>query len=124
MLAPSPKISSGSTITSPRLTPIRKRMRFSWGVSALQSITARWELDGTADGIHNAVKRDQHAVAGILYDAPAVLLELRIDHLAENPLEPFVRPLLVHSHLPAISRDIDGENGGQHLAGKYRQRRR
>jgi hypothetical protein len=38
---PSPQMSSPSMITSPRLTPIRKVMRWSSGVSVLRSSIAR-----------------------------------------------------------------------------------
>src|ERR1700730_19369122 len=41
-LTPSPNMSCSSTITSPRLTPMRKVMRLSSGVSALRSAIPRW----------------------------------------------------------------------------------
>jgi hypothetical protein len=37
------------------------------------------DLDGTANRIHHAAELGEHAVTGILYDAPAMLFDLRFD---------------------------------------------
>jgi hypothetical protein len=63
--------------------------------------------------IHNTWKFHQHAVAGVLYGAPAMLLDLWIDQMAEVRLEAFVCPLLVRAHQARVPRHIGGENGGQ-----------
>jgi hypothetical protein len=71
------------------------------------------DLGGTAHGIHRARKFHQQAVAGVLNDAAAVLLDLRINQLAQMCFEAFVRPLLVDSHQPRVARNIGGEDRGQ-----------
>ena len=50
------------------------------------------DLHSTADGIHDARELGKEAVAGVLHDPAAVLLDLRINQLAEVGLEPRVRP--------------------------------
>jgi hypothetical protein len=42
MLTPSPWMSPSSTITSPRLTPTRKPIRWCPGVAAFRSLMPRW----------------------------------------------------------------------------------
>jgi hypothetical protein len=42
ILTPSPKMSPSSTMTSPRLTPMRNLMRRSSGTSGSRSIIPRW----------------------------------------------------------------------------------
>jgi len=43
--------------------------------------------------VHDTGKLRQQAITGVLYDPASVLLDLRIDQLAEMPFEPFVGPL-------------------------------
>src|SRR5262249_34316302 len=52
-------------------------------------------LDGAADRVDDAREFHEHAVAGILDDAPVIFLDLRIDQLPEMRLEAVVRAFLV-----------------------------
>ena len=70
-------------------------------------------LHSAAHGIHNTRKLRQKAVAGVLYGAASVLLDLRIDKLPQMRLEAFVRALLVRAHQPRIPRDIGGQYCGE-----------
>ncbi len=56
------------------------------------------DFRGAADRIQHTRKFGQHAVAGVFYDAPAMLLDLRIDQLTEMRLQALVSPLFIHSH--------------------------
>jgi len=71
------------------------------------------QFGGTADRVDDAREFRQQAVAGVLYNAPSVLADLRFDQFPEVGLEPFVRPLLVGSHQPRVPGHIGGENGGE-----------
>ena len=42
-----------------------------------------------------------------------MLLDLRIDQLAQKCLKPLVRPFLVRAHQARVAGHIGGENGGQ-----------
>src|SRR5262249_14150196 len=64
-----------------------------------------------AHRIHKAGKFGKHPIAGILHNAAAVLLDLRIDQFAKMRPEPRVRAFLVYSHQARVSGDISGENG-------------
>ena len=70
-------------------------------------------VNRAADRIHDTAEFHQHAVAGVLYDAPAVLFDLRIDQLAKKYLEVLLRPLLVRFHEARVAHHIGGKNGGQ-----------
>jgi hypothetical protein len=65
-------------------------------------------LDRTADGIHNARKLRQEAIAGVLYNPAPVLRDFRIDELCEMGFEPLVRPFLIHAHQARVARHIGG----------------
>jgi hypothetical protein len=67
-------------------------------------------LDRAAHCIDDARKFHQHAVAGGLDNAAAVLGDLRIDKLAAQRLEAFERPFLVRSHQPRIARHVGGDD--------------
>jgi hypothetical protein len=115
---PSPKMSSPSTIISPRLTPMRNPMRRSSGTSVSRSIIPRCtstalHLHCAAHGIHHARKLRQQAVAGVLHDAAPVLPDLRIDQFPEVRLQPFVRPLLIRPHQARVAGHIGGEDRGE-----------
>ncbi len=69
--------------------------------------------DRAAHRIDDAGKLDQHAVAGGLDDAAAVLGDFRIDQLAAQRLEPFERAFLVRPHQPRIPRHIGGKDRGE-----------
>src|SRR6516225_68331 len=66
----------------------------------------------TPHRIHHARKLHQHAVAGVLDDAAAVL-ENRINQLTEMRFDPFVGAFLIGTHKPAVTGDVGDENGGQ-----------
>jgi hypothetical protein len=68
-------------------------------------------FDRAAHRIDDAGKFHQHAVAGGLDNAAAVLGDLRIEELAAQRFEAFVRAFLVRPHQPRIPRDISGEDG-------------
>src|SRR5437870_4919477 len=93
-----------SAITSPRLTPIRKVMRWSSGFLALRSIDAR--CTSTAQRIDDAREFYEHAVAGGLVpgskpgDPPVMLGDFRVDELATQRLEAFERAFLIRPHQP------------------------
>ena len=70
-------------------------------------------VNRAANRIHDTAEFHQHAVAGVFYDAPAVLFDLRIDQLAKKYLEALVRPLLVRFHEARVAHHIGGKNGGQ-----------
>src|SRR5690348_15764912 len=67
-------------------------------------------LNGTAHGIDDTRKFDQHTVAGRLENAAMVLPDLRIDKGAAILLETLVCPFLVRSHQPRITRHIGSED--------------
>jgi hypothetical protein len=67
-------------------------------------------LDRTADRVDDPGKFHQHAVAGGLDDAAVVLGDFRIEELAAQGFEAFVRALLIGAHQSRIAGDIGGEN--------------
>ncbi len=71
------------------------------------------DLDGAADRIDDAGKLDQHAVAGGLDDAAAMLGDLRVGKLASMGFEPRQRSFLVCSHQPRVAGRIGGEDRGE-----------
>ena len=56
---------------------------------------------------------EQHAVAGGLDDAAAVLGNSRIDELDPMGLETRERPRLVDLHQPAVAHHVSGEDRGE-----------
>ena len=72
-LTPSPKMSPPSTMMSPTLMPMRKSMRPLVGHVRRCARPSPLHLDGAAHRIDDAGELDQHAVAGGLDDAAAVL---------------------------------------------------
>src|SRR5215472_15099817 len=87
MLTPSPKMLSPSTITSPRLTPMRSSRRRSGGSG---SLTARRALhrDGATEGVDDARKIGQYAVTGGADDPPLMRRDQRVDPTAERAERP------------------------------------
>ena len=80
-LTPSPKMSSSSTITSPRLMPMRnwiQRAGVDVGVAPRHALL---DLDRALHRLGDALELDQHAVAGGLDDAALVLGDRRVDQL-------------------------------------------
>jgi hypothetical protein len=53
------------------------------------------------------------AIARVLYGAPAMLLDLRIDQLPKMRPEASVSALLIRTHETRVARHISGKNGGQ-----------
>ena len=111
-LTPSPKMSSSSTMTSPRLTPMRNSMRRSCGTSALRSPSAL-DLGGAGDGVHDARELHQHAVAGELDDAPLVLGDLGVDQLLAMRIQRGKRGGLVGAHQAAVADHVGGQDSGE-----------
>ncbi len=66
--------------------------------------------DGAAHGIDDRGELDQHAVAGGLEDAAAVLIDQRIDQFTPMTFENGERLLLVRPHQPRIFDDIGAED--------------
>src|SRR6516165_3258835 len=56
------------------------------------------DLDRTSHRTQNTRKFREHAVAGILDDAAAMLGDLRINQLEEMRLQPFVSAFLIGTH--------------------------
>src|SRR5258708_3805524 len=94
-LTPSPKRSSPSTITSPRLTPTRNTMRRS---------------AGSAHRVDHARELGEDAVAGGLEDAAADLGHRRVGDLLAHPLQARERAFLVGAHHAAEADDVGGED--------------
>ena len=110
---PSPKMSSASAITSPRLIPTRNSIRFSGGVPAFALGHPPLHLNGAPDGVNHARELGQEAVAGVLHDPAPVLSDLRINQLPEVRFEPLVGPLLIRPHQARIPRHVGGEDRGE-----------
>src|SRR5215471_10223232 len=106
-------MSPSSTMTSPRLMPMRKRMRSRSGRLALRSSTPLLHDDGAAHGIDHRSELDQHAVASGLEDASTVLVDQRIDQFTPMALENGERLFLVRAHQPRIFDDIGAEDRRQ-----------
>src|SRR3989454_4379736 len=106
-------MSPSSTITSPRLMPMRNSIRCSRGTPALRSgipcctsTAQRTALTGLANSASNAVARR-------LDDAPLVLGDLRVDQLAPVRPQSRQRALFIGADQTRVTRDIRGENGGE-----------
>src|SRR5712671_7547896 len=84
----------------------RWRNGIALGHLALHSDRATYRVD-------DARKLDQHAVAGGLDHAPAMLRDLGIDQSASMRLQSRKGAFLIRTHEPAVTGDIRGENGGQ-----------
>jgi hypothetical protein len=70
-------------------------------------------LGNAAHRVYNTPKFNQQAIAGVLYGAPSMLPDLRLNQLAEMRFQALVRALLVCSHQPRIPRHIGGEDRGE-----------
>jgi hypothetical protein len=100
-------------MTSPRLMPIRKADALVIRQIGAAILHPLLHHDGTAHGIDNRCELDQHAVAGGLEDASAVLVDQRIDQFTPMALENGERPFLVRAHQPRIADDIGAEDRRQ-----------
>jgi hypothetical protein len=65
-------------------------------------------FDRTPHRVDHARKLSQQAVSGVLYNASAVLLDLRLDQLPQVRPQPLVRPLLIRPHEARIAGHIGG----------------
>src|SRR5262249_44720889 len=70
------------------------------------------DLDCTTDGVDDAREIDQHAVAGSLDDAAAVLSDLRVYTLAAMRLEAFEPAFLARYSQPGLAGHFGGEDRG------------
>ena len=68
------------------------------------------DLGSAQHGVGDAVELDQHAVAGGLDDAAAVLGDGRIDQFDPMGLETRERPRLVDLHQPTVADHVGGED--------------
>ena len=71
------------------------------------------DFSGTGDRIHHARELDQHAVAGQLDDAAAMLGDLGVDEFVAMRLERRERGGLIDAHEAAVADHIGGQNSGQ-----------
>jgi hypothetical protein len=71
------------------------------------------DIDRATRGIDRAGKFRQHAVAGGLDDAAAMLGDFRIDQADPMMFELRERALLVQPHQPAVTGDIGSQDGRQ-----------
>src|SRR5208282_4424378 len=60
-------------------------------------------FDSAADRIYYAGELREHSIAGVLYDAPSMLLDLRIDEIAEMSSQPFMCAFLVRTHQSRVA---------------------
>jgi hypothetical protein len=72
---------------------------------------AALNFDGTSDGVHDAAKFREDAVAGCICDVAVVPLYRRIQDFVPMRLQLGERAFLVGTHQPAITRHIGRENG-------------
>ena len=77
-------------------------------------------LGGAGHRVDDAVELDQHAVAGRLDDAAAVLGDGGIDELEAMGLEARERPRLVDLHQPAVADHVGGEHRCESSLGSAR----
>ena len=98
------EIPSSSTTTSPRLTPMRKTMRRSVGISAWLLGNALLDGDRARDRIDDRAELHERTVAHQLDDTALVLGQQRIDHLPAQSLQGRQRPGLVMSRRGGSSR--------------------
>ena len=68
-------------------------------------------LDGAANGIDDAAKLDDAAVAGALDDAAVMHGDGRVDQIAAERAQPRKRPLLVGTGKLAVSGYVRRKNG-------------
>src|SRR6516164_4066217 len=64
------------------------------------------DLYGASHGVDHARELGQQALTGILHDPTAVLLDLRINQLAQMRLQAFVRLFFIGPHQPRITGDV------------------
>src|SRR6266404_356251 len=122
-LTPSPKMSFSSTITSPRLMPMRTCIHRVGETSRHPALN----LGSAQHRIGDAVELEQHAVAGGLDDAAAFLGDGRIDELEPMGLETRECPSLIDLHQATVADHVSGDDscepafwsGHVHLSGSF-----
>ena len=92
---------------------MRKRMRSALRQIGVAVLHPPLHHDGAAHGIDDRGELDQHAVAGGLEDASAVLVDQRVDQFAPMALQSGERLFLVRPHQPRIFDDIGAEDRRQ-----------
>jgi hypothetical protein len=115
-------MSPPSAITSPRLTPMRKRRRRSSARSKIAFGHDALDFGRTAHRVDHAGEFRQHAVAGGLVpgssqvkpgDAAVMLADRRIDQFDEMRLDAFVGAFLIGTHQARVAHHIGGEDRGE-----------
>ncbi len=71
------------------------------------------DVAGALDGVGDARKLDQYAVAGGLDDTPAMLRDAGVNYFFAKYVEARNVPFLVHADEPAISDNIGGVDGSK-----------
>jgi hypothetical protein len=82
------------------------RIRISVGHTPLHLGSASHRVD-------HAEKLCQHSIAGVFDNSSAVLLDLRVDQLAEMGFETFMRSLLIRAHQARVPRYVGGKDRGE-----------
>jgi hypothetical protein len=106
IFTPSPKMSSPSKMTSPRLIPMRNSMRRSSTAFCSFGGNAPLDFRRAMHRIHHACKFDQESVARGFYDSTARFRDSGVDERRTKRFESRVGPFLVGTHKPAVTCDI------------------
>ncbi len=112
MLTPSPKMSSPSTMTSPRLTPDPQFETTFGRERVVDRSRGPLHLDGTVQRVYDTRKVRQEAVAGGADDPPAMRRDQRVDRAAQLA-ERSMRAGLILAHQPAETGHIRMQDGGE-----------
>ena len=112
---PSPMRLSPSARTSPRLMPIRNRIRSRPGTSAWSSVDRQLNVGGAAHCFHGAGELGDDTVAGVAENSAMVVSDQTVDDLTGG-LQPRKRCLLIVAHQPAIADDVSCKDSGSSLA--------
>ena len=113
MFTPSPWRSVPSTITSPRLTPMRTSMRWSSGRPAFRSAMPRWMSTAHSTASTTLAELGEKTVAHQLEDCAAMRRDRRLDKFSSTGLKPLESSRLVQLHQTAVAGDVGGEDGGE-----------
>ena len=97
MFTPSPKMSSPSAITSPRVDPDAELDPLVLWYFAIALRHPALDLNSAPDGVYNTRELPQEPVSGVLHNPAPVLRDLRFDQFLEMRLQAFVRPLLIRA---------------------------
>ncbi len=83
-----------------------------WDISVAQG-HGSLHIDSEGNGVHDAAKLHQGAIAHEFDHPPVVLSGLGLDQFSANCLERRERPNLVGSHQAAVTDNVGSEDGGQ-----------